>query len=210
MKIDLSRYHEGSDKLIGEVMSIDDGYIYIMLYPDRYKYVGIATPFYISSDECGLIAFSSSNIIKAKYGKEFTLFKRDLREESYTIYPDIKSHYNYMVVAYNVYYVSRDGRIFKRRGCNPSPHDNVYILYGDDIINILNREGFNKDLFRILAEESPKPIFFRELLNLIKENLKEYNIESLLMEMLDALYTAGYSKIDVFIRDFKEVFMSEE
>ena len=206
MRIDLSRYNIYSDYLVGEVMSIDGDYITVSLYPDRYGAVRLASPFYISSSECGLFAIAVSNITKAKYGKEFTLFKRELGSESTTIYPDLKTHYNYIIEVLNIYYIDLDGYVHLRRGCNPSPHDEAYIMDDNDFREILSFKGFNKDLIRYISEFIQKPIFMRELLYRIRDTLEDYDANMILSNMLESLYIAGVRNLDIFLRDFKEVF----
>ena len=209
-KIDLMNYSYSSTYFIGEVMNIDGEFVEVMLYPDRYSNIRLASPIYISSEECGLITFSISNVIRAKYGKEFALIKRDTGIETSNVYPDIKTHYNYIIRVYNLYYIDKDGNVIRKMGCNPSPHDPVYSLSKEDLRKILFTPSFNCDILRILAMVNPNPLFIREFLIHVKEVYNEYDLGNLLTEMLSALHQAGYRMIDQFIRDFKEVFLSEE
>ncbi len=207
--INLGRYNPYSELLIGEVMTIEGYHIVISLYPDKYRDVELASPLYISTGDCGIFALAISNITRSKYGKEFTLFRRRVGREVERIYPDLKTHYNYIVESLNIYYIDINGRVLRRRGCNPSPHDEVYLMHRDDFKDILSLNGFNSDIIRILAEDSPDPVLMREFLYKIKEALEEYDLNELISKLLDSLYTAGYRRLDLFIRDFREVFLDE-
>jgi hypothetical protein len=202
-------YTYSSIFFIGEVMNVEGEYIDVMLYPDRYANVRLASPIYISSEECGLITFSISNVTRAKYGKEFALIKRDTGIKTPNVYPDIRTHYNYIIRVYNLYYIDRDGNIIRRMGCNPSPHDPAYSLSKEDLRKILFTPSFNGDILRILSMVNPNPLFIREFLTCVKGVYDEYDLSNLLTEMLSALHQAGYRMIHLFLRDFKEVFLGE-
>jgi|GEM_PF-1304152 len=209
-KISLMKYSYSSTYFIGEVMNIDGIFIDVMLYPDRYSNIRLASPIYISSEECGLITFSVSNVTRAKYGKEFALIRKGSGGEASNIYPDIKTHYNYIIRVYNLYYVDKEGNIIRKMGCNPSPHDPVYSLAREDLRKVLFTPKFNSDILRILAMVNPDPLFIHEFLIQVKDVCDKYDSSLLLSEMLSALYQADYRRIDIFIRDFREVFLSEE
>jgi len=209
-RLNIKYYIVSSSYFVGEVMYIEGRYITIVLYPDKYYDLGLSTPLYITSDECGIIAISVSNVTRAKYGKEFALVRRNVEEDISRLYPDLKSHYNYIIKAYNLYNVSKDGVIHRKRGCNPTPHDPVYLLDKEDVKKLFFNSSFNNHLLWILARENPDPMLFREILYNIKEISNDYDKSKLLKEMLSSLYSAGYKELSIFIRDFKEVFIDEE
>lgn len=202
--IDLSKYRDKNDKLVGETMEVDIKAVKIFIASDKYPLVRPGIFLFVRSGEGGLVGYVGSKITKTKYGGEFIPIYFEYGEDAKLLYGDIESEYIYTVNLHPLYEIDRDGAIKASFTLYVKPHQPVYILDEEDVRRLLLVDG-ELNLSFLLYVDLNDYVLCRNLATYIYGILKDsYGLEDIFMEFLRYGRRNGTS-LDVIINVFEEV-----
>ncbi len=202
--IDISRYNDRNELLIGETMEMDMRSVKIFVDRNRFPDVRPGIFLIIRADNGGLIGYVGSKITKTKYGGEFIPIYIQYGEEARDLYGDIEKEYVYNVELYPLYEVDQDGNIRPSFTIYVKPHQPVYILHDDDLRHILTY-GDEINLSFLLYVDLDDYIICRNMAIYLYRVLGDrYGLDYIFKEFL-RYGLKNKSSIDVIINVFEEV-----
>jgi len=124
------------DKVVGEVYRLIDSDIIIYLLPERLDWVNPGSFLYIDTGDGGIVALAGSKAIDPKYTGRFQPMLGNKAREGL----DMSRLYEFLFRAHPIYEVDSSGNILRSFRLFVKPHNPVYLLSDEQVVDLLGEE----------------------------------------------------------------------